>query len=320
MPDRYAAGIRQLEERWGLVTKPMPHALSDPEWIADHPEARAADIHAALRDENVRAIFTSIGGDDSIRVLPHLDLELIRTHPKALLGFSDTTCVHLAWHRAGVISFYGSSILCAFAENTGMFDYFTRGIEATLFDGVDAPGRWPENRTGWTVERLDWLVPSNQLIARILEPAPGWRWLQGRGAVRGPIIPVCVEVLDWLRGTPWWPHLDGAVLAIETSEEQPSPEVVGRMLRSLAATGDLARLRALLCGRPGGEDLDPAEHARYDEAIIRVVRDEHGMHDLPIVTGMDFGHTDPPWTIPVGVACEVNCAARTVSLVEPCVS
>jgi muramoyltetrapeptide carboxypeptidase LdcA involved in peptidoglycan recycling len=298
----------------------MPHALADAEWIAGHPEARADDIHAALRDDDVRAIVASIGGDDSIRVLPHLDLELVRAHPKALLGFSDTTCLHAAWRQAGVVSFYGSSVLCAFAENGGMLDYFVRGIEATLFDGHEAPGRWPENRDGWTVERLEWERPETHAQVRALRPATGWRWLQGTGRAWGPLFAGCIEVLDWLRGTRWWPDLDGAVLALETSEEQPSPESVGRMLRSLAATGDLARIGGLLFGRPGGHLLEPSAHGEYDEAVLQVVRDECGLDRLPIVTGMDFGHTDPPWTLPIGVACEVDADVRTIAFVEPCVS
>ncbi|MFN2485754.1 MAG: hypothetical protein ABR609_03960 [Acidimicrobiia bacterium] len=27
--------------------------------------------------------------------------------------------------------------------------------------------------------------------------------------------------MDWLRGTEWWPDLEGTVLALETSEEAP---------------------------------------------------------------------------------------------------
>jgi muramoyltetrapeptide carboxypeptidase LdcA involved in peptidoglycan recycling len=60
----------------------------------------------------------------------------------------------------------------------------------------------------------------------------------------------CLEVLDWLRGTAWWPDLEGVVLAIETSEEAPTPDAVQRFLRSLAAMGDLYRIAALLVGRP----------------------------------------------------------------------
>ncbi|MCW2973665.1 MAG: Muramoyltetrapeptide carboxypeptidase [Thermoleophilia bacterium] len=320
IPHRYEAGRRQLEERFGLVVREMPHARAAPEWVAGHPAARAADLHAALVDPTVRGIFTSIGGDDSIRVLPHLDLELIRAHPKVLLGFSDTTCIHMAWRRAGVMSYYGSSVMCAFAENGGIDPYFARGLEATIFNPGQPPGAWPANDEGWTVERLSWEEPANQSRRRIRTPATPPRWLQGAGRVEGPLLPACVEVLDWLRGTEWWPSLDGVVLALETSEEQPSPEEVLRMLRPLAASGELASIAALLFGRPGGHELDPSEHAAYDEMLLAFVTDELGRPNLPIVTGLDFGHTDPPWTLPVGVHTVVDPASRQISFTEPCVS
>lgn len=319
-PLRYDAGRRQLEERFGLVVRDMPHARMPPEWVAEYPEARANDLHAALLDPDIRGIFTSIGGDDSIRVLEHLDLELIASRPKALLGFSDTTCLHMAWHRAGVVSFYGSSVMCAFAENGGIDPYFERGLRATLFDGTTAPGAWPTNEDGWTVEMLDWADATNQDRVRARRQSTGPRWLQGEYRVEGCLVPACIDVLDWLRGTPWWPDLDGAILALETSEAAPTPEAVVRMLRPLVANGDIGRIHALLFGRPGGHDLDPADHTDYDDALLQVVRDEAGRTDLPIVSGLDFGHTDPPWTLPVGVACSVDPVTRTISIDEACVT
>ena len=127
----------------------------------------------------------------------------------------------------------------------------------------------------------------------------------------------CLEVLDWLRGTPWWPDLDGAILAIETSEEQPSPEIVQRFLRSLVETGDLARLAGILFARPGGADLDPAEHGAYDAAITSIVREEQGLEAIPIVTGLDFGHTDPRWTMSIGMPVRVDPRQRQVLFLEP---
>ncbi|MCW2928762.1 MAG: LD-carboxypeptidase [Thermoleophilia bacterium] len=313
LPERHDAGLRQLREHWGLEVVELEHARADPAWIAANPAARADDLHAALRDDAVAAIFTSIGGDDSIRVLPHLDLELIRARPKTLLGFSDTTCIHMAWHGAGVVSCYGGATMCGFAENAGMLEYFVDGIDAALF-GEAREHEWPELRSGWTVERLEWSDPANQSIARTLQPSTGRRWLQGAGVVRGMLVPACLEVLDWLRGSPWMPDLEGAVLALETSEEAPTPEAVVRMLRALGATGALGQVAAVLLGRPGGDQLTVDERLAYDGALVQVVRDELGRADVPLVANLDFGHTDPSWTLPVGVPCTVDCDARRIHI------
>jgi muramoyltetrapeptide carboxypeptidase LdcA involved in peptidoglycan recycling len=313
-PHRYDAGARQLAQAFDVEVVPTEHALADPDWIAHNPAARADDLHAALSDRSVGGIVSTIGGDDSIRLLPYLDLDLIRANPKVFLGFSDTTVTHMAFLRAGVASFYGPSILAGFGENTGLLPYLARGVRETLFT-EQRDLTWPENADGWTVEHLSWEDPANQERARSLRPTTGWRWLGG-SSVEGPFVAGCIEVLDRLRGTAVWPDLDGAVLAIETSEEAPSPEAVARILRSFAASGDPARIVGLLVGRPGGSDLDPATHEDYDAAILRVVRDEQGLRDLPVVAGMDFGHTDPAWTLPIGVPVRIDVDARTVTFAD----
>jgi muramoyltetrapeptide carboxypeptidase LdcA involved in peptidoglycan recycling len=309
-PDRYEAGVRQLEASLGVEVVELAGTRRSPDEVAADPEARADDLHAALTDPSIAGLVSTIGGDDAIRVLPHIDLDLVAAHPKVLLGYSDTTMIHLAFQRAGVVSFYGPAIMAGFAENDGVHDYLLDGVTRAVFADEDVV--WPENLDGWTVEHLDWGDPVNQQRPRTLRPSTGWRWLRGRRPVTGRSVVGCLEVLDWARGTPWWPDLDGAVLAIETSEEAPPPDAVLRFVRCLAATGDLARLQAVVLGRPGGADLDPVEHGGYDEALLTGV-DEAGLGEMVVVTGVDLGHTDPTWTLPIGVDVAVDPVHRRIT-------
>ncbi|MBI5094507.1 MAG: LD-carboxypeptidase [Candidatus Hydrogenedentes bacterium] len=321
IPHRYAAGKRQLEKTFGLRVVETPHALADAKWLERNPRARADDLLAAFSDPAIKGIISTIGGDDSIRLLPYLDLDAIRTNPKVFMGYSDTTVTHLACFKAGLVSFYGPSIMAGFAENGGVFPYTIDAIRKTLFS-TGPVGRIEPNRDGWTVERLDWADPSVQSQRRCLQRSESWRFLQGTRCARGPLIGGCLEVLDWLRGTPVWPELakwEDAILFIETSEEAPSPQYVARTLRSFAAMGVLERISALLVGRPGGGVLEN-EFAAYDEAILEVVTTEQGLSDLPIVSRMDFGHTDPMCVLPYGIRAEVNCERQEVALLESAVS
>jgi muramoyltetrapeptide carboxypeptidase LdcA involved in peptidoglycan recycling len=288
--------------------------LRDADWIARHPAARAEDLMTAFADPGIAGIVATIGGDESIRTLPFLDLEVISANPKVFLGYSDTTVAHCACLRAGLTSFYGPSVMSGFGENAGLLPYMVQGVRRTLFE-PEAPLVWPENRDGWTVGFLDWADPSLQDTPRALTNATGWRW-HGGATASGPIVAGCLETLEWIRGTEWFPDLDGAVLAVETSEEAPPPAQVARFLRTLAATGTLQQLAAIVFGRPGGSNLRPDEHVAYDAAILEVVRDEEGLADVPIVTGVDFGHTDPVWTIPIGVPTRVDPEARAVTFLE----
>lgn len=320
IPHRYEAGKRQFEETFGVRVVESEHALRDPEWLSNNPKARAEDLMASFANSEIQGIISTIGGDDSIRMLPFLDLDVIREHPKVFMGYSDTTISHAACFKAGLVSFYGPAFMAGFAENGGMFPYMVDSVRRTLFSD-DPIGQLPENLSGWTVERLDWADPANQEIKRTLQPCTGWKFHQKTGQEEGTLFGGCVEVLDWLRGTKLWPELDqwkDAILFLETSEEAPPPHILTRFIRTLAALGVLERLRGILLGRPGG-DVPASKFEDYENALINTVRKEYKFTDLPIVTNMDFGHTDPIFVIPIGTRAEIDSESKTVSINEPAV-
>ncbi|MGF1655866.1 MAG: S66 peptidase family protein [Verrucomicrobiales bacterium] len=319
-PHRYEAGKRQFEEEFGVQVVESEHALRDPAWLAHNPQARAHDLMAAFADPNIDGIISTIGGEDSIRLLPFLDLDVIRQNPKVFMGYSDTTISHAACFKAGLVSFYGPAFMSGFAENTGMFPYMVESVRKTLFSDLPI-GHLEPNRSGWTVEHLSWAEPGNQAIKRNLQPCSDWKFHQDEGLVEGVLFGGCVEVLDWLRGTPYWPSLDvldGAILFLETSEEAPPPAMLARFIRSLAAMDVLERLEAIWLGRPGGE-VDPARFGEYDDALVNTVRNEYGLLDIAIITNMDFGHTDPMFVIPLGVDARVDSSNGTITINEPAV-
>ncbi|NKB69466.1 MAG: LD-carboxypeptidase [Candidatus Latescibacteria bacterium] len=319
-PHRYEAGKRQFEGEFGFEVVEMPHTLADPKWLADNPQARAADMMAAFADPSINGVVASIGGDDSIRLLPYFDFDIIAANPKVFVGYSDTTVSHLACYKAGLASFYGPAMMSGFAENCGMHAYLVDSFRQLVCTPEPA-GLIRPNTEGWTVEHLNWADLDNQRRRRQLKPSSGWRFLQGQGVRRGHLLGGCLEVLEWLRGTSLWPSPEqwrGAFLFLETSEEAPSPQEVMRALRIYAAEGVLAGLAGILFGRPGGQ-LDPATFGEYDEAILKIVQGEQGLDQLVVVSGMDFGHTDPFMTLPYGIEAEVDCAAETFRIVEAAV-
>jgi muramoyltetrapeptide carboxypeptidase LdcA involved in peptidoglycan recycling len=321
LPARYQAGKRQLEEAFDVQVVEMPHTLAEPDWLQAHPQARAEDLMQAFRDPSIRAIFSTIGGDDSIRTLPYLDLDVIRNHPKIYLGYSDSTITHFACLKAGLGSFYGPSIMSDFGENGGLFPYMVDSVRKTLFESQPI-GMLSPNMDGWTDELLDWDDPRNQSIPRKRQPSTGWKFLQGTGVHSGRLIGGCLEVLDWLRGTDYWPdeeEWEDTILFIETSEEAPNPLAVERMLRALAALGVLKRVHGLLVGRPGGQ-VPPERFTEYDQAILNIVVKEEGLTDIPIITNMDFGHTEPVLLLPYGAQTRIDCEKQTIEIMENAVS
>jgi muramoyltetrapeptide carboxypeptidase LdcA involved in peptidoglycan recycling len=317
VPYRYEAGKRQLQDEFGVDVVEMDHTLRDASWLQHNPQARADDLMQAFADPSIKGIISTIGGDDSIRILPYLDLGVMRANPKIFMGYSDTTITHTACVKAGMVSFYGPSIMAGFAENGGMFPYMVDSVRRTLFSSAPV-GSMAPNTEGWTVELLDWAEPGNQARKRKLNPSTGWKLLQGKGSHRGHLIGGCFEVLDWLRGTDFWPEPEmwqGAILFLETSEDAPPPAAVLYGLRTYAAMGILEGLSGILFGRPGGQ-VPLEQFDEYDKAISQVIVEEEGLTALPVITRMDFGHTDPMFVLPYGVQAEIGCEPPRLTIVE----
>ncbi|KKB82897.1 peptidase S66 [Devosia limi DSM 17137] len=316
VPERYGAGKRQLEAALGVEVVEMAHTLAPADWVAGNPKARAEDLMAAFADPSIAGIVASIGGEDSIRLLPYLDREVIRANPKVFLGFSDTTSLHMACYTAGLASFYGPSIMAGFAENGGMHDYTLAALRKALIE-VAPIGEIPINHEGWTSERTDWSAPAVQAQRRVLRPAETPRVLQGEGVVRGHLLGGCAEVLEMVKDTAWWPNAAdwrGAILFLETSEDAPPAHFIRYWLRNYAAKGILGGLAGILLARPDPQG-DEGYRARIEAAVVDVLA-EAALTELPVLSGLDFGHTQPMLTLPFGAIAEIDCASATLRVLE----
>jgi muramoyltetrapeptide carboxypeptidase LdcA involved in peptidoglycan recycling len=316
-PHTYEAGLTVLRERFGLRIREYPTTRASPEDLARDPRARARDLHQAFLDEEVKAVIASIGGEDSVRVLPHLDAEVFARNPKVLMGFSDTTTLLTYVNRLGVVTFHGPSVMAGFAQAPGLPESFTAHVREMLFEPRAELEYRPYGQ--WSDGYPDWREPENATRIRAPQPDPeGFRFLQGRGVARGVLFGGCIEVLEFLKGTRFWPEPEfwsGKLLFLETSEEKPSPEQVRRWLRNYGLQGVFECISGLLFGRP--ELYSREEKAALERVILDVVAGESGREDLPIVTNVDFGHTDPQLILPLGVRAEVDCEARRIRLLEP---
>lgn len=119
---RWKTAKSRLEEL-GYKVVLTPNALKSDTFLKQHTEKRAEDLMNALVDPQIKAIISMIGGDDTIRLLPYMDFEIIRKHPKLFVGYSDTTINHFMFHHAGVTSIYGPCVILEIAENVRMHQY-----------------------------------------------------------------------------------------------------------------------------------------------------------------------------------------------------
>ena len=147
---KYEIAKERLENDFGLEVIAMPHALKGIDYVYHHPEDRAKDLMDAFLDDSIQAIICAIGGNDSIRILPYIDFEVIRTHPKIFMGYSDSTVSHFIMQKAGLVSYYGPTIMCEFGEYVKMFDYTKEAVEKVLFQ--DSEGYEVKSSPTWFKE------------------------------------------------------------------------------------------------------------------------------------------------------------------------
>ena len=306
-PHRAERGVAYLESL-GLQVRVMPNAALNDGWASAPAAARAGDLHAAFADDEVGVVLCSIGGNHSNQLLPHLDFDLIAAHPKVFQGYSDITVLHWALlGRAGLATFYGPALVPEMGEVPAPLPYTDRWLRAAWFR--EEPLRY-EPAGQWTEEFLDWDAGEDRR-PRTTQPFPGWRTIRG-GRAEGPVLGGCLETVCWhLFGSEHWIPPDGSILFLETSEEAPSPAHVDSYLTDLELAGVFEACAALVVGRPMGyapEDV---------ETLWEVVGTRTAAAGIPVLGGVDCGHTDPMMTLPLGVPARLDAGAQTFEVSLP---
>jgi muramoyltetrapeptide carboxypeptidase LdcA involved in peptidoglycan recycling len=316
-PQVLERGLDRLEQVFDLEPVVYPTARQGEAFLGAHPRARAADLHAAARDPEIRAAFATIGGDDQIRVLAHLDPEVLRENPIRLFGMSDST--NLACYRwnLGLVSHYGGQLMNQVAVPGPIPGHTERYLRRALFEDslgeLEAAAEWAD----LTADFGEWLNADPAY-----EPAPGWTWAGGESRVKGRLWGGCLEVLAWQlmtdRYLPAPADLAGAVLLLETAEDLPEAKRVRWVLTCMGERGLLERFDAVLVGRPATQNWrtsrTPAERAAYRERqreAIRVQLDRYNPA-APVVFDIDVGHTNPTTPLPIGSRVVVDPGERAI--------
>ncbi|MCE7749328.1 MAG: LD-carboxypeptidase [Candidatus Heimdallarchaeota archaeon] len=317
-PHIYDEGISVLKEM-GFQIKEFPTTRAEPEFLYNNPELRATDVNEAFQDEEVSAIIASIGGDDSIRLLPFINEDVIKSNPKIVMGYSDTSILLTFANQLGLVTFNGPSIMAGFSQMRN-FPNAIEHVRDMISNTFETYEYQPYNE--YVDGYPDWGNKEN--TGKINEKQTEylqWNWLQGTSKVEGELFGGCIEVLEFMKGTDYWPEKEfwkGKILFFETSEEKPSPDNVKYMLRNYCVQGIMENIKGILFGR--ARDYNTIEKEELERLILNVLKKEFGYTDIPIVTNMDFGHTDPQFIMPLGCKLEIDCDKKKISLLESPVS
>jgi len=314
-PDLHEQALRRLRAHTGLVPVEYPTTRQ----LGASAQDRAADVNAAFADPSIRAILATIGGDDQLTVVPHLDPALAMADPKPFIGYSDNTNIlNWLWGH-GIRGYYGGSTAVHLGPGPAVDDIHLRSLRAALIDGgaleITEPGESEDVGRRWADPRA--LTEYGDRT-----PTEPWTWAGPATRVRGRTWGGCLESIDglaFLGRLPDAGELDGAILLLETSEERPPAGWVARWLRYLGERGILSAAAGVLVARPPVSDFEfhpsPEQAAMLRAAQRDAVLDVVGRYnpDAVVCIGVPFGHTRPQWILPYGGTMTLDGAARTVT-------
>ncbi len=303
-----------------------PHALHGETFIADHPQARAADLIWAFQNEQVKGIIAAIGGEDTYRIIPYLLAneefqELVQANPKLFIGYSDTTINHLLFYKLGLRTYYGHSAIVDFGELGNQMLPYAREWFQRLFDGqslyeIKSSPIWYLERDSFAISEIG--------KERIMKPEEhGFECISGSGKVRGHLLGGCLESLgDLLRGRqavvneeykifPSAASFQGAILFLETSEEKRSPQELELLLELIETRGVFEVIGGVLIGKPQDEEY----YEEYKQVCLKVI----GKYGIPILYNINFGHAHPKCILAYGAEIEVDYDEKRIQYCEPLV-
>lgn len=299
----------RLEKEFGLELVVMPHALLGTDYVKEHPEDRAKDLMEAFKDPSIKGIFCAIGGSDTIRILPYIDFDVIRNNPKIFMGYSDTTINHFMMHKAGLVSYYGPTVMCEFGEYVKMFDYTKDAVNNMLFN--DSTNLEIKSSPEWTKHFVEWDIKNINVTKEMIKDVHGYELVNGNGLVQGEVLGGCIEAFPMAYDTEIWPtDWENKILLIETSDDKPTPEYINSILEDLGKMGIYNKVKGIIVGKPYEEEY-------YEEykTLIKEVLNKYNPN-LPVLYNINIGHAFPNGIFPLGTNIEVDYDNKKIKLLE----
>ncbi len=259
---------------------------------------RVEGLHEAFADKNVKAIFTAIGGFNSNQLLKYIDWELIRKNPKILCGYSNVTTLNNAiFAKTGLVSYSGPHY-----STFGQKLHFEHTLEYA-------------KKALWTMEPFE-VKPSAQWSddpwyinqdARTVIDNPGFLVIN-EGECEGRILGGNITSFALLKGTEYFPDLTNSILFLEDDEES-QPHHVDQGLQSLLLLPAFTGVRGIVLGR-----LQKASKMT-DSLLTQIIKSKKELAKMPVLANVDFGHTDPKITYPIGGTAQLKVTKHGSSLV-----
>jgi muramoyltetrapeptide carboxypeptidase len=275
------AAVPTLYAQHGLRARLFPACHQQAGYLAGSDAMRLADVHAALRDDEVVALHCLRGGYGAMRLLDGIDEQLVRDKRKLLIGYSDITALHALWARAGLPSLHAPMPASDLIKPGRQAD------EAALFELL---------QRGWR---------AGDVMAPALQQDADSAGLHMPGVAQGVLIGGNLSLVAALLGTRWaWDVTgagQGAILFLEDVSEELYR--VDRLLTQLRLSGVLDAVRGFVIGS-----------FTEAESPMPLLKQMLLPLNKPLLAGWPTGHGTPNLPLPMGVRVRLDATAGTLTM------
>jgi len=267
----------------GLKLSFGKHVEEADEFVSSSIQSRVKDIHDAFASKNIKAVITVIGGFNSNQLLRYLDWDLIKNNPKIFCGFSDITALSNAiFAKTGLVSYSGPHY-STFGQEL-YFDYTLEYFKKCLLSDeafeIMPSENWSDDAWYKNQKERD-LIKNNGFL------------IINQGKAFGTILGANLCTFNLLQGTEYFPDLKDSVLFIE-DDDMSLPISFDRDLQSLIHQPGFEKVKGIVIGRFQKKSEMP------NDILIKIIKTKKELDNLPVIANVDFGHTSPTITFPIG--------------------
>jgi muramoyltetrapeptide carboxypeptidase LdcA involved in peptidoglycan recycling len=297
--DSIQLALNKFQEM-GFTVSFSEHARETDMFVSSSIHSRVKDIHKAFEDNTINAILTVIGGFNSNQLLNLIDYELIKDNPKIFCGYSDITAISNAiYTKTGLITYSGPHF-STFGMLKGInytVEYFKKCLCTEEPFEILPSTEWSDD--AWYLNQDD----------RIFIPNDGPKIIN-EGEAEGISIGGNLCTFQLLHGTEYMPSLEDTIVFIEDDDMTGDyfPFSFDRDLQSLIHQPDFKGVKGIIIGRF-------QKNANMTiEKLKHIVDTKVELKHLPIIADVDFGHTTPHVTLPVGGKISMKAFDGEISL------
>ena len=282
----------------GLTLTFGKHVEETDNFASSSIKSRIEDLRSSFLDPNVKAIFTIIGGFNSNQLLKYIDWNIIKNNPKIFCGYSDITAMSNAFFaKTGLITYSGPHY-STFGQKLYLdytLEYFKKSLmEDNPFE-ILTSSKWSDD---------EWYVNQNN---RKLISNKGYFVIQ-EGKAEGTVIGGNLCTFNLLQGTEYFPKVEDSILFIE-DDYTSEPHTFDRDLQSLIHLPEFKNARGIVIGR------FQKRSNMTNDLLSQIIKAKKELKNLPVVANVDFGHTDPKITIPIGGTVQLH-VSKQITMIE----